>query len=127
MRVHFHMPRELEAAGSLHDAELICLVCLMVARGQQLEYLRPAWEPAAQDGNREQQKWFPFDTGDTVDIREAVVMGVSDMLPGAGRIPLCWDHLGGIIIQPVPEPKPALLQASGPLPPGLNGKGRGRG
>lgn len=122
-RVHFHMPPELAECGGLGAAGQICLICLMVARGAQLDYLRTAWEPAAADGT-DHQKWFMYDTGDTVDIREAVVVGVSDMMPGL-LMPVCWDHLAGITVRPAPQARRPLFEAGGPLPPGLtNGKHR---
>lgn len=125
-RVHFHMPPELAECDSLEESRGICIVCLMVARGAQLDYGRKAWEQRAGDG-KDEQAWYAYQTEEPVDIRAAVVLGISDMIPQAGLVPVCWDHLAGIVIKAAPPVPPALLQANGALPPeAFRGKG-GRG
>jgi hypothetical protein len=112
-RTHFHGPGEADALEGL------CLVCLMVARGAELDALAAEWEALERDRHDDRQKWFAWDGARTL-IREAVVDGISDVLPQAGLIPLCWDHLGGLTM-----PKAASgLANGGKIPPGLL---RGRG
>lgn len=123
-RVHFHVPPEVAEAGRLEEVDRLCRICLMVAKGAQLEHLRKLWEPRQADG-KDEQAWFIYDTGETLDIREAVVTGISDMMPGV-PMPVCWDHLAGIVlVKEPPAPRPALMQANGALPPEAFRRGRG--
>jgi hypothetical protein len=112
-RVHFNGPPEL-----IQMTEH-CLVCLMVARGAELDALAEQWGPLEKDGHDATQKWFAWDSGRTL-IRDAVVYGISDVIPQAGRVPLCWDHLAGLTF---PKPSARLANGRG-IPPGLL-KGRG--
>lgn len=111
-RTHFHGPPEKQIGGA-------CLVCLMVARGAELDELAEQWEKLEADGQDMLQKWFEWDGKRTL-IRDAIVDGISDVLPQAGLVPLCWDHLGGLTF-----PKTSrLFNGRGRIPPGLQ---RGRG
>lgn len=109
-RTHFHGPGDADALDGL------CLVCLMCARGAELDDVGEEWKRLEADGQDALQKWFKWD-GRRVLIRDAVVDGISDILgPQVGLVPLCWDHLGGLQL-----PKPGTrLQ----VPDGLR---RGRG
>lgn len=109
-RTHFHGPGK--------DLDGLCVVCLMVARGAELDELAEQWQKLEADGHDELQKWFEWDGTRTL-IREAVVKGISDVLPQAGPIDLCWDHLGGLTV-----PKAAGDGRRLVVPPGLRrGKG----
>lgn len=116
-RTHFHGP---DPDGPI-DLYASCLVCLMVARGAELDALEDEWKHLEADGQDELQKWFEWDGRRTL-IREAVVDGISDVLPQAGRVPLCWDHLAGLML-----PKPVSRLANGGRPPpGLRIAGKDR-
>jgi hypothetical protein len=88
-RTHFHGPGDADSLDGL------CLVCLMVARGAELDDLSEQWGKLERDGQDHEQKWFAWDGTRTL-IRAAVVDGISDVLPQAGLVPLCWDHLAGL-------------------------------
>ena len=113
-RVHFNGP------GGAEMLDGLCLVCLMVARGQELDDTQDEWQKLEADGQDELQKWYAWDGARTL-IRAAVVDGVSDILgPQIGLVPLCWDHLAGLTI----PKRGSRLVNGGRLPPGLQ---RGRG
>lgn len=110
-RAHFHGPDD----GALNER---CLVCLMVARGAELDDTAEQWRKLEADGQDHEQKWFAWEPRTL--IRPAVVDGISDILPpGTGLVPLCWDHLAGLHY-------PRAGNGAGRLavPPGLR---RGRG
>ena len=132
-QVHYTMPPELtEHAASRSLGP--CLICLMMAKGDQVTRTRDIWQPLVNDGQEGKPKWIAY--AEKADIREAVIVGINDFFPGV-LLPLCWDHLGAIA---PPDPaKPCswcngtgrakgIEAARGPLPPGLaNGGKRGRG
>lgn len=111
-RTHFHGPGDADALDGL------CLVCLMVARGAELDETAEQWNKLEKDGQDALQKWFAWDGARTL-IRPAVVDGISDVLPQAGLIPLCWDHLAGLSYPKGRDNGRRIM-----VPPGLQ---RGRG
>lgn len=114
-RVHFAGPGDADALDGL------CLVCLMVARGAELDEHEETWKRLEADGQDALQKWFEWDGSRTL-IRPAVTDGISDILPpGTGLVPLCWDHLAGLF---VPKPGDRRDGRRIVVPPGLQ---RGRG
>ncbi|HEV2243556.1 MAG TPA: hypothetical protein VGR98_21095 [Streptosporangiaceae bacterium] len=113
-RTHFHGPGDADALDGL------CLVCLMVARGAELDETEDEWKRLEADGHDELQKWYAWDGTRTL-IRPAVTDGISDILGAqVGPVPLCWDHLGGLTL----PKRGSRLANGGRLPPGLH---RGRG
>lgn len=114
-RTHFHGPGEADALEGL------CLVCLMCARGAELDATEDEFTALERDGHDDRQHWFPWD-GRGMLIRPAVVDGVSDILPPqVGLVPLCWDHLAGLTFSKA-APSRLQLPNGGPIPPGLRGK-----
>lgn len=114
-RTHFHGPGEHPG-----DLDGCCLICLMVARGAELDALEADWKALEADGLDGEQKWFLWEARTL--IRSAVVEGISDVLPpGSPLVPLCWDHLAGLMIPRKQESR--LFRNAGPPPPGLR---RGR-
>lgn len=102
-----------------------CPICLMRAKQKQ-------WEISADDRAAGDQApgdkvtIIPWPAGLTAELQAGWYRGVAGSYPMLGVIDgLCWDDLAGIEpSEPVPE-SPPLLQANGPLPPGLRPKGRG--
>lgn len=132
--VHFNMPPELQQRGEINGLRgtgELCLPCILHAKGDQIAHTREVWEPLVNDGEAG-QKWINYN--ESTPIREAVVMGLCEILPGQ-LVPCCWDHLAALA---PPDPRPvcgwchgsgrkagqALEVANAPLPPGLNGRGR---
>lgn len=137
-QVHYMLPPELEKAGAiggLGETEKLCLICLLRAKGRQVEKHQPTWRPLLSDGRDHEQKWIAFDVKSP--IREAVALGIHEMFPGV-RIPLCWDDMGAIGSHdpgpPCPtchgtgeQPASQIQQASGPLPPAFRNGRRNQG
>lgn len=133
--VHYNMPPELAehaAARSLGP----CLVCLMFAKGDQVEGSRETWQPLVNDGDATAQKWIEYPGN---PIREAVMHGINDFFPNGPLMPLCWDHSAAIAPPAPADPckwcngtgrktNAKIQPASGALPPGfLNGSRDKRG
>jgi hypothetical protein len=113
-RVTFTGPPETSLPG------YVCLVCLMLAKAAELAGHAPEWHKLRDDGRDGPVQVYPWRPGRYGQIREALVEGLSNMLPtDAGLVPLCWDHLASIETQTAPRVPPA-----GRIPPGLL-KGRG--
>lgn len=98
-----------------------CPVCLMQAKQRQ-------WERFADDiqaglkAPDDDVAWIPW-PGDLL-IRTAEYVAVPGDVPQMGLLKICWDHVAGL--GPAPSVR-QLLEAPGPLPPGLaKGDGRGR-
>lgn len=139
-RVHYNLPPEVAEHAAESPTLGPCALCLLYAKGAQVEATRETWQPLIHDGDDTgPAAWLPY-PGAAYDIREAVTdQGFCDVFPGI-PLRLCWDHLGAIA---PPNPLPickwcggtghkasGLEAASGPLPPGLGGNGshkRGRG
>lgn len=133
-RIHFHQPPELTEHAAMRSLGP-CIVCLMFAKGDQITRTREMWEPLANDGHDDAQKWYEY--AEHYDIREAVLVGMNDQIQGL-LMPLCWDHLA-----PMARPDPRALcgwchgsgrkqskqieAASGPLPPAFKNGKRGVG
>jgi hypothetical protein len=118
-RTHFTGPLE-------SDISFACLVCLMAARGAELDALEDQWLAFERDGHDDRQQWFEWKPDRTL-IRDAVVQGISDVIPQAGRIPLCWDHLAGLR-HPAADaaPAPRLDMPNGaPMPRAYRKRGSG--
>jgi hypothetical protein len=100
------------------DLDRGCLVCLMLARGAELDAFEDQWTGLERDGHDDRQQWFAWKPDRTL-IRPAVVDGISDILPGTGPVPLCWDHLAGLRI----PKRPSQLANGGHFPPRRIGRG----
>jgi hypothetical protein len=133
---HFGLPPELESIGAaegLTGTGRLCLICLMFAKGDQVDATRPTWEPLARDPDMGKPPVrIPWGRhGFVSPIAEAVVPGgVSDIMPGLPLMPLCWDHLAAITRPKQDQPAaPHVPGVTLDMPPGFrsNGRPRGRG
>jgi hypothetical protein len=118
-RVYFNPPAEIAACHSLGDAGKLCLVCLLWAKGDQVDTTRERWEALHADGHDgpKDHAWMP--AVESSRIEEAVVMGICDLLPGQ-LIPVCWSHLAALrrVEQP-PGRQDRHLPGYAALPDGL--------
>jgi hypothetical protein len=127
-QIHFNLPPELAEIGNesgLNGTGRLCLLCILYAKGDQLDRTEATWAPLVGDGKDTTHKYIGWPDGLKAAIREAVVVGVSE-IPGLPLIPCCWDHLATARRPAVEKPAPPHLPGYAGLPAGLNGK-RGRG
>jgi hypothetical protein len=132
---HFDMPPELESVGAaegLTGTGRLCLVCVMFAKGDQVDATRETWQPLSADRDMAKPAvripWGKH--GFISPIREAVVVGISDVAPGLPLMPVCWDHLAAITRPREPQQEPPRVPGvTLDMPPGFrsNGRPRGRG
>lgn len=123
--IHFSLPPELQQNGKFAEDLGPCLVCLMFAKGDQVDATEDRWKAALEDAKTAKpgtEYWIPYP--DTCgNIRAAVCEGITDAIPGfMDVVLLCWDHLGAMRRAPAAA-ESKLFPARVPLPPGLNGKG----
>lgn len=131
-RVYFHMPPEVESAGTAGGLGLegtggLCLPCMMFAKGDQVQATEAVWDEATRDGHDDRQKWIEYDAAKLGGpVRAACVMGVSD-IPGMPSclVPVCWDHLGALRrLQPDEAERRTIQPAS--VVPAAFGNGHGQ-
>jgi hypothetical protein len=118
--VHHKIPRVItDNCMTLGDSGRLCLICVMLVRGEQIARLKGETEKLTGQGDPARVVWLSSEA--TREVFEAVVHGISHLAPQLGMVPVCWEHLAGIEIS---EPS-RLDVAAGPLPPGLaNGSRR---
>jgi hypothetical protein len=124
-QIHFNMPPELAALGAaegITGTNRMCQVCVLYAKGDQLDATAAIWGPLVGDGRDNVQKFIEWPSSLKERIREAVIVAVSE-LPELPMVPVCWDHMATARPEPPKEELPKLPGYAG-LPAGLNGKPR---
>ncbi len=98
-----------------------CIICQMRAKQKQWEMSEIARQ-AAYDSPGDQVKYIAWPAVLTQELQAGDYRGVAGEYPMLGIIDgICWDDMAGV--EPTTAPVPTLLQANGPLPPGLKRKG----
>jgi hypothetical protein len=108
---HLNVPPEVAEHASGHSLGP-CLPCLMRAKGSQVADTAALRARISNDrGAAGKPHWLPYEIKD--EIREAVIVGISDLGPGLPLMPVCWDCLAYVPAESAGQQAAGLFMPNG--------------